>query len=378
MGEGFGAAAGRPASSRKHRALRDIPEAAFGAQQLCLFQTFLANTDDQREALSNAIDFWDAVPRYSVSRARMESMRTKDGFLDVLELPFEYGQKQYTARIYPARIRTSDTAGGGLSYYPSAREELIEHALRKLACDQQSGFLDQSETSGRSGVRFSLYRLRRELEAQGHALRYDQLVSGLDILSLSTIEIDSRGGDGEELFARSAYLPGLVGVRRHEYDADREARWFAHFHPLVTQSIQCASFRQFNYRRLMSCHTQLARWLLCLLVLKYRQASPLQCFSVRFRTIRRDSGLLEGYARARDAVAKVDEAWSELEELGVLSAVDRIEQRGQRMKLEDVNYSVRATLGFAAEQKAANRRSSDCRQMPLAFIGDIGRGKREK
>ena len=77
-------------------------------------------------------------------------------------------------------------------------------------------------------------------------------------------------------------------------------------------------------------------------------------------------------------MAKVDEAWSELEELGVLSAVDRIEQRGQRMKLEDVNYSVRATLGFAAEQKAANRRSSDCRQMPLAFIGDIGRGKREK
>ena len=36
--------------------------------QLNLFQNFLCNTEEERERFSNAIDLWDSVPRYSVSR----------------------------------------------------------------------------------------------------------------------------------------------------------------------------------------------------------------------------------------------------------------------------------------------------------------------
>ncbi len=37
-------------------------------------------------------------------------------------------------------------------------------------------------------------------------MRYDQLIEALDILSLSSIEIEGTTDDGDEAFARSTYL----------------------------------------------------------------------------------------------------------------------------------------------------------------------------
>ena len=47
---------------------KPIPANAFENRQLSLFQGFLANTGDERDALSNAIDLWDRSPRYSIPR----------------------------------------------------------------------------------------------------------------------------------------------------------------------------------------------------------------------------------------------------------------------------------------------------------------------
>lgn len=334
-----------------------VPDDAFANRQLSLFQGFLANTDDEREALSNAVDLWDSIPRYAISRVRMNAMRTDEGFLDVMELPFNYRGRQLTALIHPARVKDKD--GRRVSFYPSAREELIEHALRKISAEQHSGFFHQN--SYRSGARFSLYQLRKELEQQGHSLRYDELIEGLDILSLSAIEILATNDDGDEAFARSTYLAALTGVRRKDYEADRDAKWAAQFHPLVTQSIDQVTYRQFNYQRLMKCSTQLARWLIGQLVLKYTQAALINSFDIRYSTIKRDSALLNGYARERDAVAALDDAWAELKSLGALSVIKKAEHRGTRAKLEDVTYTLFPSREFAAEQKAANRRQSDAK-----------------
>ena len=337
-----------------------VPDDAFASRQLSLFQGFLANTGDEREALSNAVDLWDSIPRYAISRARMNAMRTAEGFLDVMELPFNYRGKALTAVIYPARVK--DKNGERVSYYPSAREELIEHALRKISAEQHAGFFHQP--SYRSGARFSLGQLRRELEQQGHSLRYGELVEGLDILSLSAIEIVATNADGEEAFARSTYLAALTGVKRKDYEADRDARWAAQFHPLVTQSIDQVTYRQFNYQRLMRCNTQLARWLIGQLVLKYTQAALINSFDMRYSTIKRDSALLNGYARERDAVAALDAAWDELKTLGALAVVKKAESRGMRAKLNDVTYTLHPTREFVAEQKAANRRQVDAKSLP--------------
>ena len=147
----------------RRKGVAPVPDDAFASRQLSLFQGFLANTDNEREALSNAVDLWDSIPRYAISRVRMNAMRTAEGFLDVMELSFNYRGRPLTAVIYPARIKDKD--GQRLSYYPSAREELIEHALRKIAAEQHTGFFHQP--SYRSGARFSLHQLRKELEQQG-------------------------------------------------------------------------------------------------------------------------------------------------------------------------------------------------------------------
>lgn len=331
-----------------------VPDDAFASRQLSLFQGFLANTNDEREALSNAVDLWDSIPRYAVSRVRMNSMRTADGFLDVFEIPFNFRGKSLTAVISPARIEDKD--GNRQSYYPSAREELIEHALRKIAAEQHIGFFHQP--SYRSGARFSLHQLRKELEQQGHSLRYDELVEGLDILSLSIIEIVGTIGETNKGFARSPYLAALTGVKRNDYATDRDARWVAQFHPLVTESIDRVAYRQFNYQRLMKCSTQLARWLIGQLVLKYTQAALVNSFVMRYSTIKRDSALLSGYKRERDAISALDNAWEELKALGALATIKKDEQRGVRSKLEDVTYTLHPTRVFSAEQKTANRRQN--------------------
>ncbi len=352
---------GRQRHSQKEAAGRKdvapVPEDAFAGRQIRLFQSFLANTDDEHEALSNAVDLWDSIPRYAISRSRMRAMRTADGFLDVMELSFNYRGNQLTALIYPARIK--DKEGKRISYYPSAREELIEHALRKISTEQHAGFFH--EQNFRSGVLFSLYQLRKELEQQGHSLRYEELIEGLDILSLSAIEIAATNNDSDKAFARSTYLTALSGVKRKDYEADRSAKWAAQFHPLVTQSIDQVTYRQFNYRRLMNCSTHLARWIIGQLVLKYTQAALVNSFEMRFSTIKRDSALLSGYGRERDAVAALDGAWEELKTLGVLSIFKKTEQRGARGKLKDVIYTLHPSREFVAEQKAANRRQHDAR-----------------
>ena len=203
-----------------------VTDDAFASRQLSLFQGFLANTDNEREALSNAVDLWDSIPRYSISRVRMNAMRTAEGFLAVAELGFNYRGKPLTARIYPAQVKGRD--GKWVSFYPSAREELVEHALRKISAEQHAGFFDQPNY--RSGARFSLHQLRSELEQQGHSLRYDELVEALDILSLSSIELEGATDEGDEAFARSTYLAALSGVKRKDYQADRDAKWAAQFH----------------------------------------------------------------------------------------------------------------------------------------------------
>ena len=47
---------------------------AFANRQLQLFQGLLANSPDEREALSNTVDLWDSIPRYTVSRSRMKEI----------------------------------------------------------------------------------------------------------------------------------------------------------------------------------------------------------------------------------------------------------------------------------------------------------------
>jgi hypothetical protein len=153
---------GKAKAKKAPKKMKSVPPAAFKNQQIDLFRDLLANTDKERDGLSNAIDLWDNVPRYALSRGKQDKSRLEGGFLPIAELDFQYKGNPYTAQIRPARIelknKDGEFTGETAEFYPSAREELVEHALRKLATEQQFGFLDTD--NARSGVTFTLHQLR--------------------------------------------------------------------------------------------------------------------------------------------------------------------------------------------------------------------------
>ena len=344
--------------------IKPVPVDAFANQQLSLFQGLLSNREEERDALSNAVDLWDSIPRYSISRQKMNDIRLEGGFLPIRKVVFHHRGKEYTAQIRPAQIELKDEngrpTGDSISYYPSAREELIEHALRKLAVEQNAGFFDQQDY--RSGVAFTLHRLRKELIEQGHSMTYENLSEGLEILHYSFLTVMDRESDPNDPdLISQPYLPALAKVNKKGRASEPDAKWFVQFHGLVTDSINQITYRQFNYQRLMKCSTQLARWLISQLVLKYTAASVTNSFDMRYSTIKRDSGLLDGYKLQRQAIAALDAAWQEVKALGLLYRVEKGEQRGSRNKIEDVIYTLHPSREFANEQKTANRRQSDAK-----------------
>ncbi|WP_085216822.1 hypothetical protein [Methylomagnum ishizawai] len=77
---------------------------------------------------------------------------------------------------------------------------------------------------------------------------------------------------------------------------------------------------------------------------------------MRYSTIRRDSALLDGYGQQRQAVAAVDAAFAELKASGVLMLVKKNEIRSARGRIEDVVYTLSASMEFVGEMKTANKR----------------------
>jgi hypothetical protein len=99
--------------------------------QLSLFQTFLYNTPKEKDRLSNAVDLWDCVPRYSVGRKAANRARENGEFPEVFITTFHHRGRVYGCTITPANVKDLDGNRG--YFYPGATEELVEDALRKLA-----------------------------------------------------------------------------------------------------------------------------------------------------------------------------------------------------------------------------------------------------
>ncbi len=319
--------------------------------QLDLFQTFLCNTDAERDRMSNTIDIWDCIPRYSISRQEMNKRRDDKGNLPTLTIGFDYRGQRYIAEIQPARIAGVD--GITQEYYPSATEELVEDALRKLSTRQNQGFFEKEKA--RSGVAFSLYELRQELSAHGHTRSYQEIIQSLMILHRSTIEL-RIGEDRGESFVSAGYLPALAAVTRKKLLDDPGARWIAQFHPLVTQCIDQLTYRQFNYATMMTLSSQLARWIHKQLSIKFTFAGlAANPFEMRYSTIKRDSCLLN-CGREIDNRRCVDEALASLIKADALREVAKEPVRGAKGKIVDVVYLLKPTQAFVKEMKAANKR----------------------
>lgn len=321
--------------------------------QLSLFQNFYG-TGAESGGLSNIVDIWDATPKYFVSRKEMASLRN-NGLLPSIERNFEFRDRVFHVRISPALVTTKN---GDIAYYPSSREEVVEDALRKIAVKQNCGFIHHT---GEFGVKFTLHQLRMELYDCGHGITYPNLVESLMILAGCSIEITP---DKEKAICKSPIIAALAGVSRDQLRNDGNSRWSAYFNPMVAESIMTVTYRQYDYDRVMSYRSQIARWLHKRIANNYTNASIIQPYNILLSTVKRGSHLLN-HTRIRDQVVAMNAAIKELLEnpRKPLLWVETSPIPGSRTNaIKDMKYIMHPSPEFVSFVKAANRRQLDGKQ----------------
>ncbi len=321
---------------------------AFEGIQLSLFQDVLGNGVQEKDGLSHTMELWDAVPKYYYTRRQQAKIR-KDGLLPTAIRDFVFRGESLTVKIRPALITVD---GKDKAFYPSAREELVEDALRKLACKRGNGYLDGN--NNRSGVSFSLHELRKELKKRGHSLSYYQVTESLDILSSTVIEIAPLNG---KALYKTLPLTTLAAVSKEDFKTDPGSRWYVDFSLLITENIKLIKYRQYNYGLMMGHKSQLARYLHKRMAHIYSQASLMHPYMITLNGIARDSGLLN-WERPSANRQRMEKCLDELVKNDVLLSYDRIEICGPKNKIEDIKYSLFPSQDFVKNVKRANKRIS--------------------
>jgi hypothetical protein len=312
-------------------------------EQLSLFQTFLPEEDKY----SNTIELYDAIPKY-YSNKQMGGQRKLDTYLPALCRAFEHKGESYKLTIRPARIVYKD--GSEREYYPSFQEELIEEALRKIACDRLNGVY----LNDQAGVQFTLYELQKELCARGHAVNLPDLLKSLKICNLSAFSVERADGTA---VIQSAIFPVLLVVGKEDWlKRLKQARCYVQFNPLVTASINHLSYRQYDYLTYMSYKHRLSRWLHKRMAHNYIQASMIDLYRISMNTIIRDSGAYRS-PRANNNTREIENALDELKSKHVLMDYKKTVKRGLRNKIVDITYELRPDFHFIDEMKKANSRS---------------------
>jgi hypothetical protein len=326
------------------------PADAFQNTQLSLFQNLLCNTDEQRQAASNSISAWNAIPKYFISQKQMNKMRDENGKLDLFEFPFANGK----IVMQPAIVQEIGKDGVKItkSYYPSANEEILEKVLLKFATEQYTGFHEPNKISG---VVFTIYQIKKELQRIGKSRSHDEIVKSLHILTGSLLEMSGQYGNKISL-TKDAYMHGLGFIDNADQRDELNAKWIIKFHPMITDAIDSLEYRQYNYDKVMFNSKPLSRWLHEYLITKFTYASNFSTFDMRYSTIKQNSMLLEGYKVARQAVSECKESLEELKKNGVISKIVEKEERGAKNQIIDVVFTITATVEFCKEVKAANRR----------------------
>ena len=324
--------------------------------QLTLFQTFFSEKNPSEDATtaesySNTIELYDAIPKY-IAHPRVNGAK--------LERDFVHRGTAYTVQIWPAHFEARDRSEK--KCYPSYREELVEEALRKLACDRLNGIYLDDE----AGVRFTLYELKKELRSRGHDINLQSLIESLNICNRVVLTVCQADG---KVMLQSAIFPVLLLGSKQEWRKNpKETYCYVQFHPFITRCINRLTYRQFNYGAYMSYKHRLSRWLHKRLAHNYTQAGILHPYTIRMSTILRDSGT-HIFARAHDNVRHVDKILEELTERDVLLSSTKEVLRGSRNSLVDVKYSLLPTMQFIQEVKKANVRTAKLAEQRQRSVG---------
>jgi hypothetical protein len=302
------------------------------------FQLSLFNLLENEKEFSHTIELYDFMPKYVWGKVE----RVGGVFLPRLEREFECRNKKYYLTLFPASIE--DDKGNEKYHYPGKREEIVEDALRKIMADGQGIFLDAE-----AGVSFTLYRLQKELQDNGHSYSRQQLKDSLEVLAKTNIELKSESGKVEFIFHPIEAI-GFNGE-------NEETQTFVKFSPLITKSLKERSFRLFNYKKVMSYKTVIARQLHKRMAHHYTQASLTDPYTIMLTTVIRDFGLTRR-KQLKDNLREAEESLNELKEKNVVINfyVNKVIEKSPRIKIIDAKINIQPHPEFVTEAKRANAR----------------------
>lgn len=316
-------------------------------EQLQLFELF-SNDDDR---FSNSIELYDFIPKYFWGKSR----RVDGQFLHRLEREFECRGIGYKVKIDPAKIEDAD--GVIRDYYPSKREELVEDALRKFACEGQGVFLDDQ-----AGVVFTLYQLREEMKRLGHSYSIREIKDALLICAQTNITVSSE--DGSSIIVSTLFDTVGLQTRDDWQSHGGKSKAFVRFNSLVTKSIKQQTYRQLNYDKIMSYTSVIARQMHKRMSHHYTQASIAHPYHILLTTLIRDFGLTR-YAQLRDNLRDVTAALNEMQARQVILnfQVSKIfDNQRSTKKIVDAKIVVTPDPRFVSEIIGANKRQLQGRQ----------------
>jgi len=323
---------------------KQMPVKTTKSVQYDLFSKFLGDDD----GLSNTVELWDWIPKYSVSKRQQNILRNIDKRLPILKYQFEYKNVPCEIVVQPASVKQPD--GSFIDYYPSAREEIIEDVLRKIFTDQQYGIHDQKERD--SWVKFSLHMIYKELKKRKKTLNKNEISEALEILSSSVIKLYIN----DKLFYSSAVLSDMVRIGHDEYMEDRDNSWAARLPSILSTSLENITYRQYDYALGMSMKNHLSRWLHKLLSHKYVYADFSTPYKILYSEIYKNSGILSGTGTPKDRRNKVTLSLEELKALKVILNYTENRVIGYKGKIENIEYILMAHPNFVRSIKAANKR----------------------
>lgn len=325
------------------------PKKKIASVQYDMFTSFVSNDVSK---VSNTVAFWESIPKYFVTPAQAEKLRSPDGLARSIKRDFEYQGAKFTIKIQPAEIEHGDSSK---SMFPGVNEELVEEALKKIFSDQNFGFHDPK--SSESWVKFSLSMIERELSQKNKTRNRAQIKQAIQIMSSCVVTIYA---EDEEVWTGSI-LQDLTSVNRQKYLSDTDSLHVARFPLFISSAINSLGYRQFNYARLMSCSSPLTRWLYKKLINRFIQAGPKTTYSIMYTTIQRDSALLQQATPARNR-QKVIAALEEMVRQKIIVQF-YTDERKKGKTIQDVKYTLIPSESFISEQKAANKRISTHKQI---------------
>lgn len=325
------------------------------SNQLDLFRTFYGA---DKSCSANLFTAWDFYPVYSVSRKEQAKLRKEDRNLPTLIQDFYLNGQAHTITITPAILETENRR---VEFYPSNREEFVEHALRRIFVEQRNAIHNPGKETW---VKFSLKQLQKELSASGHTMPVSSIKESLDILVGCLVVVTQN--------KKKAYKGGVISsvlyTDREDYESTGKSVCAVRFNDLITQSIDRIAFRQMNYHLYMSCKRSASRWIYKRLVRNFRNAGfDAPPYKIHASEIISECRLI--YSRTRDAWSEIRKALAELRSLkdyhgnhAVIpdDSIDYLAVREEPVKSGsikvDIVFVIMPSRSFIRFVKAANAR----------------------